>query len=922
VKNSIFWNNTGSASFTNANVSYSLAPDRPGGTGNITTDPRFVDADGADNVIGTPDDNLHLRAGSPAIDAGDNSVLPSDTNDVDGNPRFVDDPTTPDTGNGTSPLVDMGAYEYQLDQPLSAPTNLTVTLALRAHITLSWKDNSDNERGFTIERSAGGVGGWVEIGHVATNVTTYTDRLLPCHTTYVYRVRAYNELGNSGFAETRTSTAACEPTTIYVDVQATTGANHGGSWHDAYTNLQDALKTAVVGDQIWVARGTYTPGTLRTDPFVITTGVELYGGFSGTETAIDQRDWQANPTVLSGDLGKVGDSSDNSYHVITISGMGAASVIDGFTISGGNANKEYTADTGGGLWVTNAYLRLRHVLLTGNSADLGGGIASDHSQVLFEAVTFSDNQAREGGALYATNTSALTLTNVLFRDNQASKNGSIVPDGAGGGGMMSSSSRLTLEHVTFEGNKAYKIDGNGRASGGGLATFGGTMWMRDVTFSDNLGEDGGGMFNGSSNAIIQDVVFRDNVAKFGGGLLNRSDNLRMSNTRFIRNTADGGGGMQSTGSGSVVSNSVFTGNIANVGGGLYNSAADTHVSNTIFSGNSAQVGGAMYNVTASSPIISGVTFSANTATEAAGTIFDYAFSTITVRNSIFWGNTAPSGPQIVDDELTSGMIQYSLIQGGFSGMGNVAADPQFVRNPAPGPDERWGTADDDYGDLRLRAGSPAIDAGDNSAVFSDTADLDSDGDRNELIPIDLGGHDRRQDDSAVADTGYGIAPIVDMGAYEGGYSPPPPAPVSHLNIQITGSTEQVRPGESVTYRVAVTNAGPDPAQSVTVTTTLPEGITLLRSDALPYGDAGWTCAYTSSSRKYICTRADLAVGPAPEIRFIVTVTTTPGRYMITTEVDSATSPHEGGSGPVSAQIPLIVADGFNRIYLYMPFVRR
>ena len=84
------------------------------GSGNIGEDPRFADADGADNVAGTDDDNLRLLPGSPCIDAGDNMVVPSAAAvDLDGNPRFLDDPLAPDTGHGKPPIVDMGAYEFR-----------------------------------------------------------------------------------------------------------------------------------------------------------------------------------------------------------------------------------------------------------------------------------------------------------------------------------------------------------------------------------------------------------------------------------------------------------------------------------------------------------------------------------------------------------------------------------------------------------------------------------------------------------------------------------------------------------------------------------------------------------------------------------------------------------------------------------------
>jgi hypothetical protein len=89
----------------------------------------FKDADGIDNTPGTEDDNLQLAYDSSCIDAGDSNSVPADYADLDeddntaeqtpldlaGNARFTDDPLTDDTGTGTPPIVDMGAYErYEL----------------------------------------------------------------------------------------------------------------------------------------------------------------------------------------------------------------------------------------------------------------------------------------------------------------------------------------------------------------------------------------------------------------------------------------------------------------------------------------------------------------------------------------------------------------------------------------------------------------------------------------------------------------------------------------------------------------------------------------------------------------------------------------------------------------------------------------
>ena len=133
IRNSILWNNTATGVGIslraaqvngNFNVDYSivagLLSDPGGGTypGSSESDPLFVNL--AQN-------DFHLQAASPAIDAGNNaSVPPTSPNDLDGNLRKADVPGVPDTGAGTAPIVDMGAYEYASTAP-AATTDLVLT---------------------------------------------------------------------------------------------------------------------------------------------------------------------------------------------------------------------------------------------------------------------------------------------------------------------------------------------------------------------------------------------------------------------------------------------------------------------------------------------------------------------------------------------------------------------------------------------------------------------------------------------------------------------------------------------------------------------------------------------------------------------------------------------------------------------------
>src|SRR5512140_1282941 len=101
---------------------------------------------------------------------------------------------------------------------------------------------------------------------------------------------------------------------IYVKWNAS-GANNGTSWANADTNLQAGLAGAVSGDQVWVAAGTYKPGNTRASTFNLASGIAIYGGFAGTDTLLSQRNFNTNVTTLSCDIGTIGDSSDNCYHV-------------------------------------------------------------------------------------------------------------------------------------------------------------------------------------------------------------------------------------------------------------------------------------------------------------------------------------------------------------------------------------------------------------------------------------------------------------------------------------------------------------------------------------------------------------------------------------------------------------------------------
>src|SRR5262245_34151928 len=146
---------------------------------------------------------------------------------------------------------------------------------------------------------------------------------------------------------------------LYVDIDAPPGGD-GLSWATALNGLEQARQIAdpngagaTTYGQVWVAEGTYKPSTIYGgDPrqrfFVPTNDPAYPGGVAGNETMSEQRVPVAHPTVLSGDINAPGNISDNCYHfVFSTSGIIATAVMDGFTITGGNAN---ASDDRGGGW--------------------------------------------------------------------------------------------------------------------------------------------------------------------------------------------------------------------------------------------------------------------------------------------------------------------------------------------------------------------------------------------------------------------------------------------------------------------------------------------------------------------------------------------------------------------------------------------
>ena len=301
--------------------------------------------------------------------------------------------------------------------------------------------------------------------------------------------------------------------------------------------------------------------------------------------------------------------------------------------------------------------------------------------------------------------------------------------------------------VNINGNNAYNVVLSPIGTDGTAVLDGFVITAGQANSSNYPYYNGGGMYNSGGNPTLTNVTFSDNTTNYDGGGMFNAGSATLTNVTFHENTADYGGGIfNSEGSSSTLINVTFYGNKANYGGGLVNYRGSLTLTNATFHGNTATYrGGGVYN--SGTTILTNATLHSNIANYGGGMY--NVVSSPTLNNIIMWGNSASNGLQIYNVSSIP-VISYSDIQGcggsgswntacGSDGGGNIDADPRFV--------------DASNDDLRLQLTSPAIDAGDNSAVPFD-------------VITDLDGNERFEDIPTVPDIGIGTPPIVDMGAYE------------------------------------------------------------------------------------------------------------------------------------------------------------
>jgi hypothetical protein len=333
--------------------------------------------------------------------------------------------------------------------------------------------------------------------------------------------------------------------TIYVDSDAPQSGD-GTSWATAFNYLQDALFNATPGTEIIkVAEGIYKPHLntysaappSRTDTFQLINGVTIKGGYAGLgQPDPNARDISLYETILSGDMNgndlgvndpcdllNESSRSDNAYHVITANNTDANAVLDGFTITAGNANgPTYEQTYGGGIFISTGNPSVKNCNFFANSADARGGAFFN----LYSALT--------------------TFNNCIFNFNSSQLGGAL-------GGYIQA-----VNNCTFKSNDAIYLGG---------AIWGSVQNITNSQFSANTATSGGAFFCFSSSNLTN-CIFYGNSAVTAAAIFAEDTYIKITNCTVTGNLANiKCGGILNNEGPTILTNSIIFSNEDNSGTG-------------------------------------------------------------------------------------------------------------------------------------------------------------------------------------------------------------------------------------------------------------------------------------------------------------------------------------------------------------------
>jgi hypothetical protein len=458
----------------------------------VTTNPLFVSSN-----------DFQLTNASPAKDTGDNTYM-SLTTDLNNNPRIVN--TT----------IDMGAYENG-DLCAFQVSSITENSAIA-----TWNPSITTDLLYVV------AGEPLSNGITVTGLSTDTYNLinlLPNTNYEFYTTESCSATVNGSWYLAKTFTTKGP---IYVNHLAT-GLNDGSSWVNAFTTLEDAFQNITSSTiDIRVAQGIYKPSTSgladsKKATFLIPTNAKIYGGFNGTETTLTQRDPKTNITILSGDLNDNDNSSivynnglrgDNVFHVITLKGSLAGIVIDGFTISGGNANGSYSYTSG-----ANSYDDTRGgaiCAITDNATNYS--IYAEFKNCILEKNTGSDVGVYSQFTLLSNSYISVNFESCIFRNNQSSGSFSNIFLQGRGSNTLNQRVSSYFTNCLFHNNVSNGTSNQGAScivtyqnttAGGSYTTA--YSGITNCTFTNNTGPSGHAVsvIYGSNTTIVNSILYNN-----------------------------------------------------------------------------------------------------------------------------------------------------------------------------------------------------------------------------------------------------------------------------------------------------------------------------------------------------------------------------------------------------------------------------
>ena len=316
---------------------------------------------------------------------------------------------------------------------------------------------------------------------------------------------------------------------IYVRTDAPDDTGDGTSWTTAKKSLVSASK--LVGQRatpcdIWAKAGTYRltekEAASASSGFEVPWHASLYGGFAGAETSCDQRDWQKNETILSGEvLNADGGLKGTRSHVVR---LGDLSRLDGFTITKGDASGSSGTDpSGGGLTsiYNNTTATVANCKFTHNHAtNMGGAIYFYSGTLTLLSCTFDSKDADVEGGAISSDTATLSMTDCLFTKNAAGS----------GGAVSLSRGTLTATNVVFSDNLSANQQHTGpNRYGGGLLsdassyTLTNCLFVNNISSSTMIGPTAEGSaiddWNSAASSKISNCTFYDPTLYDGGKIV-------------------------------------------------------------------------------------------------------------------------------------------------------------------------------------------------------------------------------------------------------------------------------------------------------------------------------------------------------------------------------------------------------------------